>query len=165
MIGWAAVLSMFPDKRPRYALVLYPAMAWIAGVRLATRNMGAWRGRMGRAARVACGVIVVGGVVLALVPIRVQRPPDPGWAAMFEFLDALPDRPVVAAGLATNEQARWYLRDRTWPGWIGSEIYPTLGDVPADALLVWTADGAWQPSERQRVVLSVGRVRVTEFVE
>lgn len=161
--GWFALLSLFPDKRPRYALVVYPALAWVAGAQLAVRGAGRWRRPVRRALPWGVAALGVGALVLSTLPVRLQRPPDPGWAALFAYLDEHPDRPVVARGLDTNEQGRWYLAGRGWPGWVGGRAYPTWQDVPGDALLVHAVESGWTPPAGQRVVLDVGRVRVTEF--
>ncbi|MBL9031080.1 MAG: glycosyltransferase family 39 protein [Phycisphaerae bacterium] len=135
--AWLAVLSAFPDRRDRYALPIYPALAWMASAWLAAPAMP-WAARVCKAARWWGPPIAAAlGIAVAIAPIRVQAPPAAQWSALYDWLDgprAAEPRTLWVAGQAPAAAARAYLRTGEWPRatmdrWGAFVGMPTRGDL------------------------------------
>ncbi|MEL6329327.1 MAG: glycosyltransferase family 39 protein [Planctomycetota bacterium] len=154
--GWLVLISVFPDKAPRYALPVYAGLAWIAGVFLAAGPLQGARSIGRRLTLPLTGAAVVGAVVFALLPVRVQAPPDPGWEAAFGEIAARPGAAVYVERVNTNEQGRFVLRGLAWPAEVG-------GSPPEIGSLVLRTDEEELPG-RERVLVAEGRVLLSEVI-
>jgi 4-amino-4-deoxy-L-arabinose transferase-like glycosyltransferase len=155
--GWLLLISIFPDKAPRYAIVLYPASAWIAALALATRAGGNAR-RLGRRGLVPFTLAVcLGAAVFAALPVRVQRPPDPAWIGAFEVIAAQPGRPVASIDIDTNQGGRFRLRGLPWPTPIQDP-----SQAPPGALILRTPEPGAPTPPGEHLVYQQGRVMLTE---
>lgn len=133
--AWILALSLFPDKRPRYALPLYPMMALIAGYGAALLP---WRGirrwyRKGLPATTA--LIIVAGSAAALLPLRVQAPPDPSLAALTEWAQRQNPARVYSAAMTASDESMIYLKAGYWPTPLRLHPQP-----PRDSLLIYADD-------------------------
>lgn len=112
---WLAALSLFPDKRPRYELPLYPMMAVIAGYGLATLP---WRG-LRRWYRHGLGITALLGAGLCftinLLPIQVQSPPDKPLAALGDWFSQQDPTTVYSASMTPSDESALYLKTGNWP--------------------------------------------------
>ena len=156
-IGWFIALSAFPDKRPRYELPLYPMLALLAGygiVRLPWRRLRLWY-RRGLA---ATGVVVLTlGLLLAVLPLRVQAPPDSDWSALIGWLRAQGIEHVYSAALTTNDEGCYYLETGRWP----TPFRSHLRDLPAGSVLLYRSGLTRLPSSDEIVRFESGPYRVT----
>jgi len=80
------MISFFPDKKPNYALPLYPMLSWIAAAglcRLPWKKLQTWysRGFAGLAPATA-GLLIL----LSVLPFRFEAPPSKDWQALFQWL-------------------------------------------------------------------------------
>ncbi|GJM19166.1 MAG: hypothetical protein DHS20C14_13790 [Phycisphaeraceae bacterium] len=160
-VGWLALLSSFPDKRPRYGLLFYPGLALVSGIWLFDVVPVAWRRSLVRKLAVIVAVVGVGGLGLALAPVRVNRPADPGYAAVGEWMNAHPERPVMIGTIGSNENGWVYLLTGRWAYRVGGEAYP---EAPAGAVWVWIEHET--PKRKlprgHEVILDVGAARLSE---
>lgn len=160
-VGWLALLSAFPDKRPRYGLLFYPSLAWVAGVWVVEVLPADWRRFLLRALGVITACVAVGGAAFALAPVRVNRPADPGFEAVAGWMREHPGRTVVVGDVGSNENGWVYLLTGRWAERVGGERCP---EAPADAAYLWVdyhTPKAKVP-KGHAVLLDVGVARVTE---
>lgn len=151
-VVWFVALSAFPDKRPRYALPLYPALALVAAeglCRWRTRRARAWLGRGMRG--LAPGAAAI-GVAIALLPIRFQAPPNRQWTELHAWLRANGAPRLCAPRLSTNDAGRFYLEYGWWP--LRRET-PRPGD-----LTLYHAAGGVSPGANEEVVFASGELTV-----
>jgi len=112
---WGVSLSCFPDKRPRYELPLYPLMALLAGVGLSTlpwKPLRRWY-RHGLAVT-ALGAVLV-ALIIHLLPIRFQAPPNPDLTALVEWACGQDPGRVYSAALSSIDESTLYLKAGYWP--------------------------------------------------
>lgn len=160
---WLVVLSVFPDRRDRYAVVVHPALSVLAACWLDSKRAYAWRGRglCNMATLVAMGA----GAALLVVMVsggRVHRRVDAQWPALIAMLrEGVPPGEngtprVWAAGLAPDRGARVYLEFGWWPKptrdrWQRLVIEPSRDVRPGDWLIYHRRDG-WLPGAGEREV-------------
>ena len=167
---WLVLLSVFPDKRPRYAVLLYPGLAWVCAAALVSGSNAALRRGSRRWLVPAVGTMVLVAVVLSVLPVRLQAPPNPMWGRVYDLIDARrsddPESRVIALRLDSNEEGKLYLSGRGWPENLGLEGMPAREDLPVGTLLI---DRVWdrqpKPHEGEAVVLHEGTLAVYERVE
>lgn len=134
---WSLALSCFPDKRPRYALPLYPMLALIAGYGAV---MIPWKGlrRLYRQGLPATSVLViVAGIVAAVMPLRVQAPPDPSLAALTEWTKRQNPARVYSAAMTSSDESMIYLKAGYWPTPLRLHPRP-----PPGSLLIYADEAA-----------------------
>ena len=152
---WAAVLTLFPDKRPRYALPLYPMMAIIGGYGLAClpwkRLRGIYRHGLGWMA----GVILATATTAAVLPLRVQAPPDPALAALVAWAGKQDPAKVYSATLSDVDESMLYLKTGNWPNLISAPNRPSKG-----SLLIYTDSLEPKPGPDEICVFQKGPYRV-----
>ncbi len=153
---WLAALTLFPDKRPRYELPLYPAFAWIAAeglVRIVGRGVRRWILGGFRALAPAA----VGLALLAVLPVaRVPVPKPPHWAALFDWMRGNGIEIVWAGRLGSNAAARFYLEFGRWPEPIGPRNRP-----PPGAHIVYHERAAGDDVHGEEPVFRRGPILVT----
>jgi 4-amino-4-deoxy-L-arabinose transferase-like glycosyltransferase len=171
-IAWLVLLTAFPDRRDRYALPLHAGLAMLAGLAL-TEPVGA-RARGLLAAVVDKAVPVAAGlaVFIALLPIQVQRPPEPQWEELFAWIDAHaaehghpPELWQGAFGLERG--ARLYLRYGVWPrttrDGLGNSTVDRLSTPPAGSLLIYHSRDGLSPGPNETPLFAVGDLLVTRL--
>jgi 4-amino-4-deoxy-L-arabinose transferase-like glycosyltransferase len=110
------VLSLFPDKKPNYALPLYPALSWMvaAGLcRLPWRPLRTWYSNgFAWLAPAAAAVLLL----LSLAPIQFQKPANKDWAALFAWLSRSPvtQSEIFQEGLDENDICYFYIKTGRW---------------------------------------------------
>jgi hypothetical protein len=155
---WLVLLTVYPDRRDRYALVLFPGLAWMAGLGLAA--VGApWVRRLERAAlRALAPLAVVAAVALAAAPVRMQGPPERHWREFDEWLATqLPDgkSPELWQGSIGGAQgARIFLEHGAWPVTTRDRRGNVVRPPPPGALLVYHARGGAGPGANETVVFA-----------
>lgn len=162
--GWFVALTLFPDKRPRYELPLYPSLALLAGygiARLPWRRLRyAYRHHLARAA-----VIVIGlGIGAAHLPLRVQDPPDAHWTALLTWLDRQGLTHIHSAALSTNDEGAYYLRTAHWPEPVRRSDGTLIRDLPNQAVLLYTKGMSPRPGLDEAVLFESGPYCITRLV-
>lgn len=129
---WFVVLSVFPDKRPRYLLVAYPGMALVAAGFL-RECAPAWL-MIARRALVRWSLVgaAAGCVVVSVLPVRMHGETPEQWGELFGCItEVLAPQTlirgyepgadqrtvedfVVGAGLSGQRQAMLYLEYGVW---------------------------------------------------
>jgi len=167
-LGWLVLLEVFPDRRDRYALVLWPGLAWLAGLGLAVAAPAVAPG-LRRAGRVAerwmTLAAVVGAVAFALVPVSVQRPINPQWPALFAWLDeqGLEEGDLWQGAFQGSRGARLYLRYGWWPVTTRNRWDEFVAEPPEGALLVYHRRDGLAPGINEEVVYQGGDLGVTRL--
>ena len=117
---WFIALSLFPDRKPNYALPLYPMLSWLAAWGLGqflflrtSFDLSSWCERN--------FLWLTGGLVLVLAalsvaPIQFQRPPEKNWLALAAWMKASHVRAedLAYANIDLNDVCYVYLRTGGW---------------------------------------------------
>jgi len=123
------MLSCFPDKKVNYALPLYPMLSWIAAAglcRLPWARLRAWRERrFVGLAPAAFGTLVL----LSVLPIQFQAPPNRDWPALLHWLQEqhVPPAALYYHDLEPNLVCYFYLKTGVFPRRLPDDINPTIG--------------------------------------
>jgi len=176
-VAWIVLLSLFAEKRDRYMLPVHAGVAWLASAWIVWGGWG-WIRRLARlGVRRGAIVLVIGGLVFAALPVRVQRGMSPEWSALIAWIrstdltdpsDHDDPRPVLLmGGLGANDAARVYLYTGWWAGEPmspatdlrgGRVREPRVGDY-----LVYEDREGWGPGAGEAVVWTVGPVTLTRL--
>lgn len=161
---WFVALTAFPDKRPRYALPLYPMAAVITAYglhHLPWRRLRAWQHRGGI---VLAALAVVLALLAAVLPLQVQAPPDPHFAALLNWTHSHGAAPLYSAALETNDEGYFYLRTGSWPLPTRTRHGRRVSDLPAGAYLIYRR-GLFevQPGPNETTVFQSGPLLVTRL--
>lgn len=173
-IGWLLVLSIFPDRRDRYAVVLHPSLALLAAVWLDSKM--AFARIAPRSPRwIIAGSVAVGmGLMIAtLAGARIHRNVDRQWPELFAFLRAQgwPDdarTPALwAAGFAPHRSARIYLEFGQWATptrnrWNDLVVDPARAFKPGDLLIYHRRDG-WTPGPDEPLLWQSQDLEVRQY--
>ena len=157
-IGWFVVISLFTEKRPRYALPVYPGFALLAGLWLANQPW-AWLRRLTRIATPwFVGGLVVVSVVLAALPIRFQSPEHPQWPAVFAWCEenAVGADDLWQADISGDRAARFYLEFGWWPTPTHDRYGNLLREPPAGAYVLYHREDGMLPGEGETIVFDSG---------
>ncbi len=165
--AWVVLLMAFPDKRPRYTPPVYPALAIFAGAWLAAGPDRKIRRASSKALRWAWLGAIVLGVVVSVLPIRFQSPPDAQREEFFEWHEAQGRPEIFTLGINTNSQGILRLRLGKWPRSLGDEMLDQLQNPPEDALVLVRDDVldppagelVWESFHGRLRVIRVGDVR------
>ncbi len=156
---WVVVLIAFPDKRPRYTLPIYPALSVFTGAFLVGGLPAAWRAVAVRELRRIWIIVGTVGVLIALLPIRVQRGPEPEWVEVFDWLRNEEIREIYSLGISTNEQGWFRLEMGVWPKSLDDEMRERM-PAPTDALVLVRNDVRDPPAGDVLYESSRGRLRI-----
>jgi 4-amino-4-deoxy-L-arabinose transferase-like glycosyltransferase len=139
-------LSLFPDKKPNYALPIYPMLSWVAAAglcRLPWPWLRTWRSRqfIGLAPATA-GLLVL----LSVLPIRFQSPPGKDWPALFRWMQEQHIPPASLCYWDVDKSERmedflcdYYLKAGVFPRRLPFGAGP-LGDFPLFVLVQISPD-------------------------
>lgn len=166
-VGWFVLLTAFPDRRDRYALPLYPALAWLSAIGVCgLRGEGARR--FARAVtravvRWSVPVVVLIAGLVAVLPVRLQSPPNPQWAALFAWLKENPGQPIWDGAVSGAPAARVYLETGEWPRATRGSGGRSLGEPAVGDLLVYHARGGRKPGTNENSVFQAGDLTITRL--
>lgn len=144
-VVWLVLLSaFFADKRDRYMMHVWPALAWIAALWIVhwapfkIRNFDSrWLGRV-------VGALLVLGVLGAATGAIPQEPTQARWLSLYRWLESqrmAGHAPQVWNGsLTPYEAGQIYLDAGVWPSavWHGGSEAPRL--PPEDAIVIYERD-------------------------
>ncbi len=162
-VVWLILLSAFPDKRPRYLLVLYPFASLASAAvlcRLAPLVVRyAWIALQRAALPVAAAV----SLLLILLPVRFHRPTDPQWPALFAWLGEQPASPLYVGAFSPQRAAQVFLETGDWPIPTRSVTGEPVTDVPAGAMLIYHRRDGLRPGPGESVLFAERDVAVTRL--
>lgn len=158
-VGWLVLLTLFPDRRDRYALPVHAGLAVAAGALVGGRSRGT--GRMLRIAPVAVAGV---GVIVGMLPIRVQREANEQWPALTTWLDEHPGLEPWDGGFSGAPAARVYLMTGLWPRTTRDVAGRLIADPPVGSVLLYHRRGGWAPGPGEREEWSAGDLRATRLV-
>ena len=161
--GWFIALSLFPDKRPRYELPMYPALALLAAHGLVRLRIPALRMAYRRALQPLAGLLVAVSLTLALLPVRVQAPPDANWTALLHDLRLPAGVRVFSAALSTNDEGCYYLATERWPESVRRADGTLRDDIPEGSVLIYTDGLQPQPGGHETLVARHGPYTATRL--
>jgi 4-amino-4-deoxy-L-arabinose transferase-like glycosyltransferase len=159
---WLIVLSSLSEKKPNYALPLYPMLAWICAwgiCRMRWPKLAKWyeHGLPG----VAPAAVAV-FIVATLAPIRFQEPPEENWLALIDWMKAakVDSAHLAHANLELNDLCYVYLKSGSW-----MKSFPSAESDPAWSRLIVTkvGRGANPLLNQNEIVFSSGPVRVVSM--
>ncbi len=174
---WLVALSIFADKAGRYALILYPATAWLASMWMARRGPRVVTIGLRALERWLGPALVAGAIVLPATGVRVSDPATPQWGELRAELERRGNPDIWAS---PESGMRWttsniYLDTGKWPrtarldageaGAPGVHINPARsGDPRPGELMIFSEDSRLVPRDRDRVVWRSGRLMLIEVV-
>lgn len=164
LAAWGVALTCFPDKRPRYALPFYPALAMVCAmalVRVPWMRLRRWSRPGPLAATALAGAAL--GLLIALLPLRVQAPPDPHQRAFAAWASRLYPEPVYAAALSSNDEGLFYLLTGRWPEPIWTHAGTRCHAPPTGARLAYVEGLSPSPGANEDVVFRAGPITVTRL--
>lgn len=141
---WLLALTCFPDKRPRYALPLYPILAVLGAYGVTTLDWRGLRSWYRRGLDATAALVVALALAAALLPLTVQRPPDPDLAALTEWCRTQKAGSVYSASLTSSDESMIFLKAGYWPTPLRLHPRPDPGSfvIHADTLTPPPPSGA-----------------------
>ncbi len=161
LVAWLVLISVFPDRRPRYALVLWPAIAWLAALWWMLEPW-AWLRRATRGAgRFVVPVFIAIGVGAQLLPLRLHAPPDDAWPALIRWVRANAVEELWQGGISPHHASRLYLETGRWPIPTRNRWGESIASPPEGALLLYHVEDDPGPGPDERVEFQRGALTVT----
>lgn len=161
--GWLVLLSIFPDRRDRYAVPLYPGLALVAG----PWTIGFLRSRFPRVLegvrRVGLPIAIAAGVLFALLPVRVQRAPDPQWLEFQKWCTSQSSPELYDGAFAGAPAARVYLLTGRWPIPTADRWGKSLASPPPGSLIAYHRRGGRAPGPNESVRFHAGDITITQL--
>ena len=164
-VFWIVALSVFPDKRPRYAIVLYPAWAMLAGLWL-SRCSPTWLHRFNQRAVRWLGPAAVGiALVVAIAPVRVQGEENEQWPSLFAWMEdeAVSQDELWQGGFIGTRGARVYLETGWWPNTTHNRLGEIIVQPPEGALIIYHRRDGLAPGNTETVRFSAGDLTVSHL--
>lgn len=162
---WLGAISIFADKRPRYALVMYPGLAWCAAAWFCVLAPSVVRRAVHRLMRlVIVGVLIV-GVVLAVAPVRMHRAESRQWTELFRLLAADKIEHVYAGALDGQRAARLYLDWQRWPVMPFNARGELVNDPPAGSLILYHRRDGRAHGPREEIVWQLDDLTLTRLTQ
>ncbi len=151
-------LSLFADRKPNYALPLYPMLSWIAAWGLCKLAVvSRWYDRGFPWLIPAAAVLFL---VLAIAPIRFQQPPEKNWVALVNWLNNSPiDISTIGytKTIDQNDVSYVYLKTGRWMKSLAAA--QSRASSPETMILTKRTQSAPLP-ENQTVLFASGPVHV-----
>lgn len=167
--AWLVLLTWFPDRRDRYAVLIYPGLAIVSGTWLAALSAWwlriAWRG----ARRWLMPVAGVGGIAFALAPVQVQSGPDRQWIEFHQWMESRRAEAgqwptLYDASFSGAPAARVMLLTGSWPI-ATSNRRGELVQVPPDgSVIAYHRRGGRQPGPNETIEFVSGDLTLTRLL-
>ncbi len=162
-VGWFVLLTIFPDRRDRYAVALYPGLALIAGPWLMSFAQVRFPAVVSGLRRFGLPGVVAFGVIFAVLPVRVQRPPDPQWVQFQKWCQDVCCTPIFDGAFAGAPAARVYLLTGRWPIPTADRWGKSLAVPPSGAIIAYHRRGGRAPGPNETVRFQSGDLTITEL--
>ncbi len=161
---WLIALSLFPDQRPRYAIMIYPGLAIIAGAWVGSSRLPAERKLRLWFHRWAGPTAVVLTIVISLIPIRVQSPPAPEWDDLHSWIKSESIHELWQGGFPRHRMVRMYLEHGWWPVPTHDQHDQQIAEPPREALIIYHLDDGLAPDlVTEAEVFRSGKIVVTRL--
>lgn len=157
-LAWLVLLTAFPDRRDRYAIPLHAGVALAVGAPITGR-----RARTRSLLARGSGVLAAGAAVFAVLPVRVQRPIEPQWPALFAWLDRERPAEVWDGSFTGAPAARVYLRTGAWPRTTRDARGALVALPPRGAVILYHRRGGYGPGPGESEVWSQGQLKATRL--
>jgi 4-amino-4-deoxy-L-arabinose transferase-like glycosyltransferase len=155
---WLILLTAYPDRRDRYALVLFPGLALMCGLWLGATGTGRVRRLQRAGLRAAAPISLLAAVAFALAPVRMQGPPERHWREFDAWVSSHGEAgksPELWQGAIGGAQgARIYLEHGAWPRTTRDRHGSIVRRPPRGALLVYHARGGAGPGPGETVMFA-----------
>lgn len=162
---WTLAISAFEDRRPRYAMPVYLGSALAIGLAAASLPRARIDSLSRTAWRLGLPLASAASILAAILPLRIHRPPDPQWAALFDWIRRERITALWGGALQGPRAARLYLHLGWWPDATHNRWGDLLADPqPGDLVLYHDRDGR-APGEGESVVFTSGRLTVTSLTD
>ncbi len=161
--GWLLLLSIFPDKRPRYLLVTYPVAAVASAAFLCRLAPVLVRAAWLRLCRWALPLTAVLALAIAIAPVRLHRPEPSQWPALYAWLLEQGSPPVFAGGFAPQRSAQVFLGTGAWPIPTRTVGGQSLAKPLAGSLIIYHRRDGLAPGPAESIVFSAGDLSVTRL--
>ncbi len=163
VVAWLVLLSVFPDRRDRYGLVFYPALAIPVGAWLGYRSRSIVRTAMRGIERHGWWAMPVAAGVFAALPVRVQSPGDPQWPAMLAYLRSQGNPELWQGAMIGHRGSRIYLESGRWPITTRDRWGEFVATPPGGSLIVYHAHDGLRPGPRERIEFQDGLLTITRL--
>jgi 4-amino-4-deoxy-L-arabinose transferase-like glycosyltransferase len=155
---WALVLTLFPDKRPRYELPLYPMAAMIAAYSITTCAWRPLRHWYQHGLNVTALLVVAGGLTIHFLPIRFQAPPEKNMTALVEWAKTQSPNQVFSAAMTAIDESTIFLKAGYWPTPLRLAPKP----LKPGSLLIYSDQFDWKPPASAKPVFNQGPYHARE---
>jgi 4-amino-4-deoxy-L-arabinose transferase-like glycosyltransferase len=169
-LAWLVMLSAFADRRDRYAIPLHPGLAILAALWLGHTGNRFWASGVRWGIRWLPPIVVGVGVLIAVLPIRIDARPAPQWPELFAWMRAegLEERGaerVWQGAFIGSRGARVYLEFGWWPMTTRDRLGDLIAAPPEGALLLYHRRDGWRPGGNETVLFSSGDLTATRLGE
>lgn len=162
--AWLLLLTLFPDRRDRYAIPIYPGLAIASAMGVLHLGRGVWRSRVNHALRLAAPISAVIAVVVAVLPIRVQSKPDEQWTKLEEFIGADASHRLLYEGASDGAPAaRVFLLTGAWPIPTRDAADRPLASPGRGSLIFYHSRGGRAPGPGESPVFRAGDLTITRL--
>lgn len=159
LVIWATILMVFPDKRPRYALPLYPMMAMIAAYGICTVSHLPLRKWYRRGLTPTALLVVASGLLIHYLPIRFQDPPEADLTALVEWTRTREPARVYSAAMTAIDESTIYLKAGYWP----TPLHLAPKSIKPGSLVIYSDKFNWRPPKKSTPVFRQGPYHVVEW--
>lgn len=165
ILAWLVLLSIFPDKRPRYMLMLYAPAAWLSAQWLCIIAPQAIQRATASTIRWAAPIAIIAGIALSLAPITMHRAQSGSWNRFFAFLRDHPDTELWQGGFIGSRAARVYLLTGKWP----TPTHDTAGrrvpdrSPPIGSFIAYHTRDGLSPGANETSVFHDGEITITRL--
>jgi 4-amino-4-deoxy-L-arabinose transferase-like glycosyltransferase len=156
---WAVGLTLFPDKRPRYELPLYPMLAMISAYGIATWGWRPLRHWYQRGLPLTALLVVALSLAIHLLPLQFQKPPEKNLTALVDWARLQDRTRVVSAALTAIDESTVFLKAGYWPTPLSLAPKP----LKPGSLVIYSDSFPWKPPASARPVFNQGPYHVVEI--
>jgi 4-amino-4-deoxy-L-arabinose transferase-like glycosyltransferase len=154
-------ISIFPDRKPNYALPLFPMLAWIAAwaiCRIPRLDPGEW---LARSYRWLVPSLALVFVIVSLAPIQFQQPAEKNWVALIDWIEAehIDAAQLAHASIDQNDVCYVYLKTGKWMKSLRL-ARSNLDSKQSELMLVTKFLGKTKPAPQQVIYFQSGPVYV-----
>jgi hypothetical protein len=161
VVFWLIALSIFPDRKPNYALPIYPMLAWIASWGICCLPAPALSNWYDRGFPWLMPAVILLFLVATFAPLKFQAPPEKNWAALIAWIQAtkLDSAQLAYENVDQNDVCYVYLKTGKWM----SSVSAARAHAGVEKLRILTKlFGSARPDESESVLFSSPPVYVIE---
>jgi 4-amino-4-deoxy-L-arabinose transferase-like glycosyltransferase len=116
VVFWLITLSIFPDRKPNYALPIYPMLAWIVSWGVCRVSAPALNNWYERGFPWLASAVVILFLAATLAPVKFQAPPEKNWMALIGWIKAnkIDSAQLAYENIDQNDVCYVYLKTGRW---------------------------------------------------